>query len=155
MSTILETGVPPTDTPALLRALPYAQSGATLILSTSQAALRTTFTALVFLSKLLANPIAFLSPFPILLYILAPLIVFVQLLLEIAIYAPTRTIAYVADAVYPAYVFLGVVCITGALIGLSGRLTVLGVLYVLPPPPPPPPPHLLVEVHDEKPRRIP
>ncbi|KAJ7658438.1 hypothetical protein B0H17DRAFT_1011664 [Mycena rosella] len=151
MSTILETGVPPTDTPALIRALPYVQSGATLIFSASQAALRTTFTAVLFLLKLLANPITFLSPFPILLYILAPLVVFVQLLLEIAVYAPTRTIAYAVDAIYPAYVFLGVACITGALIGLSGRLTVLGVLYVLPPTPP----QLVVEVHEEKPRRIP
>ncbi|KAJ7664989.1 hypothetical protein B0H17DRAFT_873415, partial [Mycena rosella] len=88
-------------------------------------------TALVFLLKVLANLIAFLSPFPILLYILAPLIVSTQLLRELAVYAPSRTLLYAADAVYPAYVFFGVACITGALIGLSGRLTVLGVLYVL------------------------
>lgn len=34
---------------------------------------------------------------------------------------PFKTAAYLLDALYPLYVFCGVACITGCLLGLGGR----------------------------------
>ncbi|KAJ7478972.1 hypothetical protein FB451DRAFT_1240277 [Mycena latifolia] len=139
MSSILETASSPANSPALARALPYVKSGASVIISSSLAISRASFAALAFIAKVVAHPLVFLSPFPFLLYILAPVIVFVQLFLDVTVYTPYRFIVYLSDAFYPAYIFLGVACITGALMGLSGRLAVLGVVYVLPPAPSPTP----------------
>ncbi|KAJ7440485.1 hypothetical protein B0H11DRAFT_2292874, partial [Mycena galericulata] len=95
-------------------------------------------------------PIVFLSPFPALLYITAPLIVFIQLIFEVVVFSPYRAILFISDVFYPAYVFVSVACIAGA-VGLSGRLVVLGILYVFNGPAKSP---YKISV-DEKPRRIP
>ncbi|KAJ7113389.1 hypothetical protein C8R44DRAFT_710600 [Mycena epipterygia] len=151
MSSVLQSVVSSTDSPALARALPYAKSAVSLTISSFSAIFRTIFAALAFLAKIAAHPIVFLSPFPLLLYILAPVIVFIHLFLDIAVYTPYRAILYVSDAFYPAYVFLGVACITGALVGLSGRLAVLAILYLVPPTTP----QISVDSRGEKMRRIP
>ncbi|KAJ6517700.1 hypothetical protein DFH09DRAFT_1373013 [Mycena vulgaris] len=147
---ILESVPSPATSPALARALPYVKYGASIILSSSLVVFRACFTTLRFIARIVTHPIVFLSPFPLLLYILAPIIVFVQILLDVAVYSPYRAVVYMADAFHPAYVFLGVACIVGALVGLSGRLTVLGITYLFPPPPRP----LLRDAPEEKPRRI-
>ncbi|KAJ7433706.1 hypothetical protein B0H11DRAFT_1758718, partial [Mycena galericulata] len=154
MSSALPAVVPPPDSPALVRALPYLTSGIYLIFSSMLALFRATLAVLSFVAKVIAHPIVFLSPFPVLLYIAAPIIVFVQLILEVVMYSPYRAILFVSDVFYPAYVFVGVACITGAVLGLSGRLAVLGVLYAFNGPAQSPPP-ILVDAHGEKPRRIP
>ncbi|KAJ7662698.1 hypothetical protein DFH06DRAFT_1190647 [Mycena polygramma] len=135
MASIIESAVPATDSPALVRALPYAKSVASLLLSSLVALSRSVSAALSFAVRILTHPIVFLSPFSVLLYILAPAIVFIQLLLEVFAYSPYRAILYLSDAFYPAYVLLGVACITGALLGFGGRLVVWGALQLLSPPP--------------------
>ncbi|KAJ7739473.1 hypothetical protein DFH07DRAFT_840249 [Mycena maculata] len=154
MASILPSAVPPPDAPALARALPYVFSGASLVFSSLVALLRASFALLAFIAKVIAHPIVILSPFPVLLYIAAPIIVFCQISLEVLVYSPYRAIVYISDAFYPAYVFLGVACIAGALVGLSGRLAVLAMLYVASPQSPSP--RLLADAHEEqKPHRIP
>ncbi|KAJ7257546.1 hypothetical protein B0H12DRAFT_1232576 [Mycena haematopus] len=138
-SPVLQNAVPLTDPPALARALPYIQSAATHLLSSL---FRTVFAAATFL----AHPIVLVLPASIalLLYIVAPFLVFSQLVFEIVLHTPYRVIVFLSDAVYPAYVFLGVACITGALLGWTGRSVVLGVAAVIGPQSPP----LLVGVHE-------
>ncbi|KAJ7189932.1 hypothetical protein B0H12DRAFT_1065574, partial [Mycena haematopus] len=131
------------DPPAFVRALPYIRSGATLLLSS----LFRTVSAAV---TLLAHPIVLVLPASIalLLYIVAPLLVFSQLVFETVLHTPYRVIVFLSDAVYPAYVFLGVACITGGLLGWTGRSVVLGVLALIGPQSPP----LLVGAYEQKAR---
>jgi len=63
-----------------------------------------------------------LSPFPIILYVIAPLTVFLDLVVAIFIRAPYNGVIYLLDALFPLYVFCGVACITGGLLGLTGRI---------------------------------
>ncbi|KAJ6607176.1 hypothetical protein B0H10DRAFT_2073028 [Mycena sp. CBHHK59/15] len=151
MSSVLQAVGQPTNPPALARALPYIQSGSLALLSLSLTLTRAAFGVLTFIAKIIAHPIVFLSPLPALLYILAPLIVFVNLFLDVAVYTPYRVITYLSDAFYPLYVFLGVACIAGALVGLGGRFLVLGLVYISGTQPPRQP---TVDMYDEKERRI-
>ncbi|KAJ7608517.1 hypothetical protein DFH06DRAFT_1248249 [Mycena polygramma] len=150
MASILETAVPATATPALARALPYAQSATSFLISAFATLARAILASLAFAGRIVAHPVAILSPFPVLLYILSPAIVFVQIVLEAFVYSPYRLIVYLSDAFYPIYVFLGVACITGALLGLSGRGVVWVLLLLVPPPSSP----QLVDAEEKKPRRI-
>src|SRR4051794_26084469 len=70
----------------------------------------------------LLRPIAVLSPVPVLLYIFAPVIVFMDIITTIFIRAPYAVVVYLLDALFPLYVFCGVACITGGIIGLTARL---------------------------------
>ncbi|KAI0311085.1 hypothetical protein OF83DRAFT_1069423, partial [Amylostereum chailletii] len=54
-------------------------------------------------------------------FILSPFIVAIQLLFGIFIYTPYRTTIYVAEALYPLYVFLVVAVVSGILVGLVAR----------------------------------
>jgi hypothetical protein len=65
-----------------------------------------------------------LSPLPILLYIIAPITTFIDVTTTLFIRLPYRTFLYLADALYPLYVLIGVACITGCLFGYGGRLLV-------------------------------
>lgn len=75
-----------------------------------------------FLSSILSfrSPLLF-WPLPILLYILAPAIVFVQLVVIVVFYGPYKIILYLLDALYPLYILTGVACITGGVLGFAGR----------------------------------
>ncbi|KAJ7171454.1 hypothetical protein C8R46DRAFT_1349421 [Mycena filopes] len=149
MASIVKTAVPATTAPALARALPYAQSFASIVVSSLAVLLRAPFAALAFLSsQLIAHP----GPFHLLLYILAPAIIFVQLALEVFVYFPYRVAVYAGDALYPIYVLVGVAVVTGGLLGLSGRIAVLGATLMLEPTPTVP---LLADVKtEEKARRV-
>jgi len=62
------------------------------------------------------------APLPLLQYLLSPLFVFVQLVLGLFFVIPYQAFVSFFDAVQPIYIFCGVACITGALVGLGGRL---------------------------------
>lgn len=62
------------------------------------------------------------APLPFLRYILSPLIVFCQILLGLFFIVPYQAIVNFFVAIQPVYVFCGVACITGAVVGLGGRL---------------------------------
>jgi hypothetical protein len=63
-----------------------------------------------------------IHPIPIVLYIIAPLTVFVGYLASIFVLMPYATLVYLLEALHPLYVFCGVACLTGALLGAVGRL---------------------------------
>ncbi|TRM70569.1 hypothetical protein BD626DRAFT_554543 [Schizophyllum amplum] len=56
------------------------------------------------------------------LYLCAPAIVFVSLILQAFVLAPYRTVAWVLELVYPVYVLVGVACIVGGIVGGVARL---------------------------------
>ncbi|KAF5391785.1 hypothetical protein D9757_001647 [Collybiopsis confluens] len=58
-------------------------------------------------------------------YILGPFIVFGQILLDALLLTPFNILLYLLDAVYPLYVFFGVACITGTIVGLLARQLVV------------------------------
>ncbi|KAF8809861.1 hypothetical protein BYT27DRAFT_7135682 [Phlegmacium glaucopus] len=60
-------------------------------------------------------------PLPILLYLFAPVIVFLEIVLTVFFYWPYTTTLYLLEAFYPLYVLVGVACITGGVLGLAGR----------------------------------
>jgi hypothetical protein len=66
--------------------------------------------------------ILILSPIPIILYAFAPVLVFLQLAFSVLVLLPYHTVLYLVDVLYPLYVFFGMACTAGALIGLSGRI---------------------------------
>lgn len=120
-TTTMTTIAPPPPSPPLARILPYLSTASHGLIASLAATLR----AVVYLTKTLSYPILLLSPLPIILYLLAPLIVFLQILVEVAILSPFKVFMYLADALYPLYVFVGVACITGALVGYVCRFVAL------------------------------
>lgn len=109
----------PATVPELLKqGVPYLLRASSLALS---------FVSIVFqalkasLGKLV-YPVILFSPIPIILYLLSPFVTFVQLALGVLVLAPYHSVVYLSDAIYPVYVFCGVACIVGALLGLSGRV---------------------------------
>lgn len=61
----------------------------------------------------------FISP---LAYLLAPVMTFVSIVFSITIRTPYTFVSWLLDAVFPLYVFCGVACITGGLLGFGGRI---------------------------------
>lgn len=74
-------------------------------------------------------------PIPALAYLFAPLTVFLSYLAVIFIISPWSTLVYLLDVLHPLYVFFGVACLTGMLLGLLARY-LAGVLIVTLDPPP-------------------
>ncbi|KAJ4469889.1 hypothetical protein J3R30DRAFT_1522484 [Lentinula aciculospora] len=74
-------------------------------------------------SIIILSPLAIL--FSISLYLFAPAIVFMEALLDVFVFLPYNLAVYVVDAMYPVYVFCGVACITGAVVGMLARQLVI------------------------------
>jgi len=62
------------------------------------------------------------APLPFILYIMSPVIVFGQIVAGVFFVIPYHAVVDFFVAVQPFYVFCGVACISGALIGLGGRV---------------------------------
>jgi len=104
--------------PPLERVLPYVVSGVSAAVSIASTFAR----FVIFLFSIASRIIGFLSPLPIILYLLAPVFVFVDVIADTFIRWPYAIALYVSDAFYPIYVFFGVACIIGLLIGGAARL---------------------------------
>ena len=102
---------------AIQRAYPYLKAALSFLLASSLALYR----LLVALTFNISKPILFLSPVPIALYILSPIFTLCSVLFDILVLVPFKAAVYLLDALYPLYVFCGVACITGCLLGLGGR----------------------------------
>ena len=96
--------------------------------------LTTAFSTLKLAARAL-RPIRTLSPAPALLYILAPVFVFLDIAATLFLRTPYRTAAYLLDAAFPLYVFVGVACITGGILGLLARVLSRVIIVSLEPPP--------------------
>ncbi len=81
------------------------------------------------------RPIRTLSPAPALLYLLAPVFVFLDITATLFLRTPYRTALYLLDAAFPLYVFVGVACITGGILGLVARVLSRVILVSLEVPP--------------------
>ncbi|KAI0368032.1 hypothetical protein BV20DRAFT_969889 [Pilatotrama ljubarskyi] len=84
-----------------------------------------------------------LSPLSLLyipvLYLLGPVIVLSQVLLDVLVYTPYSIIATVVRNVYPIYVFVGAACICAAFFGFLARLVATSLVYAIFAPRPPSP----------------
>jgi hypothetical protein len=69
--------------------------------------------------------LSLLSPFlviiPIILYIFSPVIVSSQVIIDLFVVLPYRATLYTSQALQPIYAFLGVACLSGAIIGFGAR----------------------------------
>jgi hypothetical protein len=63
----------------------------------------------------------FLAIIPIPIYLLSPVVITSKILLDLFVVLPFRAVVYVAQALYPLYAFLGVACLSGAIVGFGGR----------------------------------
>jgi hypothetical protein len=72
---------------------------------------------LLFLS--LFSPFIAILTIPI--YLLSPVIISSKIVLDLFVVFPYRAVSYVAQAIYPIYAFLGVACLSGAIIGFGAR----------------------------------
>ena len=97
------------DGSPLSRSIPFFTAG----FSVAMAAL--TFSLTVF------QPLWLLSPMRFLLYVFAPVVVFIDAVVTLFIRLPYRSFLYLTDALFPLYVLCGVACITGGLFGLGAR----------------------------------
>nr|GAT55399.1 predicted protein [Mycena chlorophos] len=114
----------PTSTPsagALSQALPYAKALGAVALSAVLLTFHAIYAAVALATRLLAQPLVVFSPHPVLLYLLAPIFLFVTLVLEVLLWTPLRVGSHLADVLYPVYLLVGVACITGAVLGFGGR----------------------------------
>ncbi|KAF8644372.1 hypothetical protein AX16_008505 [Volvariella volvacea WC 439] len=102
----------PTAPPPVLKLWPYLRT-AVSITSSLVSASATLFSRL-------SKPYLFLLLVP-LLYLSAPVVVFVQTAYNVFLRLPFGITLYILEAIYPLYVFVGVACITGAILGLGSR----------------------------------
>lgn len=102
---------------AIQRAYPHLKAGLSFLLASSLALYR----LLVALAFNISKPILLLSPVPIALYILSPIFTLCSVLFDMLVLMPFKAAVYLFDALYPLYVFCGVACIMGCLLGLGGR----------------------------------
>ena len=65
------------------------------------------------------------------LYVIAPVTTFFELVVTLFITTPYCAAAYLLEALYPVYVFLGVAVITGGLLGIMGRVVSIIIVYVV------------------------
>ncbi|KJA24264.1 hypothetical protein HYPSUDRAFT_65753 [Hypholoma sublateritium FD-334 SS-4] len=106
----METSIPAEVASPISQLLPY---------------LTAAFSALKLAGRVAARalrPIRSLSPAPALLYLLAPVFVFLDITATLFLRTPYRTAIYLLDAAFPLYVFVGVACITGGILGLTARV---------------------------------
>lgn len=88
--------------------------------------LRATFSLLrTFLSQASRLVVALATPLlifvPLISRLLGPVILVFYIVLDVALYTPYTIISSVAVALYPIYMFCGVACIFGAVLGILGR----------------------------------
>jgi len=107
------------NTPPIHQIISFLSKFASLLVSAAsylKSAVVFLFSSVSYSTSLLANP-----PLKIILYILSPFIVFGQIVLGVLFVNPYHAIVDFFLAVQPFYVFCGVACISGAVIGLCGR----------------------------------
>lgn len=125
MTSLVETAAPTSDpdSPPIAAALNYFPLVASVAVQTIRSFFQLTSwlvrATLSYSGLVVLSPLA--SVLSASLYILAPVIVFSQVLLDIFVFTPYDLVVYFVDAMYPVYVFCGVACITGVIIGGFAR----------------------------------
>jgi hypothetical protein len=70
----------------------------------------------------LLSPLFFIIS--IVLYLLSPILVSTQVILNLFVFGPYRGIVYLAQALYPIYAFIGAACLLGIIFGFGARYLV-------------------------------
>ncbi|KAI0636083.1 hypothetical protein C8Q77DRAFT_613658 [Trametes polyzona] len=65
------------------------------------------------------------------LYLLSPIIVLSQILVDIFVLSPYTILASLARNIYPLYVFVGIACICAAFCGYVARMVSIGITYLI------------------------
>lgn len=129
------TVISPTTTQVVERSAPISEILPLLskIVSFSLGFVSATTRFLVSIISWVSYPIFLLlkAPIPLLLYVLSPFIAFGQIVLGLFFVVPYNAVVDVFLAVQPFYVFCGVACITGALVGIGGRYFAAAVSTVI------------------------
>ena len=63
----------------------------------------------------------FILAYPAISYLVAPLLVFAVMIVNISVLSPLSMAQHILSSLYPVYVFCGFACITGVVVGLGGR----------------------------------
>lgn len=63
----------------------------------------------------------FILVYPAISYLIAPILVFLAMVINVSVLEPLGTARYLLSSLYPVYVFCGVACITGIVVGVGGR----------------------------------
>lgn len=122
----LSTALAPTATqtaqglPPIAQVVPVLSAIATFVV----AAVSKSSYALIAAISWVSHPILALlkAPLPFVLYLISPLVLFIKIVLGIFFVIPYNGVVDFFVAVQPFYVFCGVACISGAVIGLGGRM---------------------------------
>jgi hypothetical protein len=119
--------------PPISRVLPLAVTIGSAILSVITSIPRTARNSFAVLSAFSTPVLAVLFTLTpllwILLYLISPLVAFLELVLDLFVSKPYAVAVYVFNLLSPAYIFCGVAVIIGCLIGIAGRvlsLTLIG-----------------------------
>ncbi|PFH45541.1 hypothetical protein AMATHDRAFT_71618 [Amanita thiersii Skay4041] len=104
---------PPVQVPAIQSLYPYVVATLSVIAGAGMALYR----LLMQLGSKALQAIILFSPLPLLFYLLSPIFVLCNILLELLVLTPMRIVQYFANALYPLYVFCGVACIIGCFLG--------------------------------------
>jgi len=88
-------------------------------------------TAFAFLVQALKFGSRFSRLIAVFLYVIAPVTTFFELVVTLFITTPYHAAAYLLEALYPIYVFLGVAVITGGLLGIMSRVVSIVIVYVV------------------------
>ncbi|KAG1750346.1 uncharacterized protein EDB91DRAFT_1046242 [Suillus paluster] len=116
-STVTAASLLPTATGQLSTQPPITQI--IPILRATFSLLRTFFSQASRVLVVLATPLLIFVPFVS--RLLAPLILVFHIVLDAAVYTPYTIISIAVVALYPVYIFCGVACISGAVLGILGR----------------------------------
>jgi hypothetical protein len=142
-STLTMSTVAPIDPSPVQTAPPISQ----LLPLLSNAIKFTHSAALFFLDAVtqLTYPVRIIavSPLPLLLNILSPVIIFGNILLDTLFLTPLYILSSILGALYPVYVFLGVACISALLLAVIGRVLSQALVAAVLDPHSYRPPHLL------------
>jgi hypothetical protein len=108
------------NTPPIAQIIPFVSKAASLLVVTisyASSVVAFLFSFISYPTFLLAN-----APLQFVFYVLSPFVVFGQIILGVFFVTPYHVAVDFFVAVQPFYVFCGVACISGAVIGLSGRV---------------------------------
>ena len=108
------------NTPPISQIIPFVSKAASLLVVT----ISYTSSVVAFLFSFISHPTLLLvnAPLQFIFYILSPFIVFGQIVLGVFFVTPYHVAVDFFVAMQPIYVYYGVACISGAVIGLGARV---------------------------------
>ncbi|KAI0290747.1 hypothetical protein B0F90DRAFT_1824754 [Multifurca ochricompacta] len=95
----------------------------TSVLSTGSSALPHAISLFNIVLAYILSPL--LVVIPVIIYIISPIVISSQLLLDAFVFLPYRAVLFILQAIHPIYTFLVVACLSGAIVGMGARQIVI------------------------------